>query len=449
MIAASVAIEQVEALQREGVDEFHFYTLNRAELTYAICHALGLRAPRGRTATERARRPEPTMPSSSTRDCAASPRMRQRCSRERILVLDGAMGTMIQRHRLDEADYPRRALRATGRSDLKGNNDLLTLTQPGRSSRTSTRATSRPAPTSSRPTPSTRRAISQADYGLQALVAELNSRSRAPRARGRRCSTRRAAGAPRFVAGALGPDQPHRLALAGRQRSGLPQRHLRRAGRRPTARQRAALVDGGVDLLLIETIFDTLNAKAALFAVERAVRGARRASCRSWSPARSPTPRGRTLSGQTIEAFWNSVRHARPLVDRASTARSARGSCGPTSRSCRASPTRYVCALPNAGLPNAFGEYDETPAETAAMLRRVRASGLRQHRRRLLRHDAGAHRARSREAVARLRAARAADVPSRSCRLSRARAAQHRPDSAVRQRRRAHQRHRLGASSAS
>ena len=168
---------------------------------------------------------------------------------------------------------------ATRRATCKGNNDLLTLTQPRSIARDPPRATSRPARTSSRPTPSTRTRISQADYGIEALVRELNlaaaqlARAAADDVRG----THRPAALRRRRAR---PHQPHGVALAGRQRPRLPQRHLRRARRPPTREATRALVDGGADLILVETIFDTLNAKAALFAIEARARRAGRSTCR-------------------------------------------------------------------------------------------------------------------------------------------------------------------------
>ena len=171
------------------------------------------------------------------------------------------------------------------------------------------------------------------------------------------------------------PDEPHGLAVAGRERSRLPRRHASTSSSRPTPRRRARWCAAASDLLLIETIFDTLNAKAAIFAVQGVFEelGVELPLIISGTITDAS---GRTLSGQTTEAFWNSIRHARAARGRPQLRARRDGSCGRTCRSWRASRTRYVCAYPNAGLPNAFGEYDETPQETAEILREFADVGL-------------------------------------------------------------------------
>jgi 5-methyltetrahydrofolate--homocysteine methyltransferase len=266
------------------------------------------------------------------------------------------MGTMVQRHKLGEADY-RGDRFADHPKDLKGNNDLLLLTRPdviaastrlsgGRRRHHRDQHLQRP------------RVISQADYGLEALAYELNVAG--ARLAREVCDeyTAKDPDKPRFVAGVLGPTSRTLFDLARRQRPRLPQRHLRRAGRR--LHRRARPVEGGADLLLIETIFDTLNAKAAIFAVEKFFDDLGR----RWPVMISGTitdASGRTLSGQTAEAFWNSLRHANPLRS-ASTARSAPKELRPYVEELSRIADTHVSAHPNAGLPNAFGEYDETPA---------------------------------------------------------------------------------------
>ncbi len=274
---------------------------------------------------------------------------------EKMLVLDGAMGTMIQRHGLQEADYRGERFADHGH-DLKGNNDLLLLTRPdiiGGIHREYLEAGADILETCT----FNSTAVSQADYKLEAIVYELNVAG-AALAR-RLCDEFTAANPakPRFVAGVLGPtsrtasispdvnDPGYRNvtfdALVGDYREAI-----------------RGLVDGGADILLVETVFDTLNAKAALFAIEQFFETAGR----RWPVMISGTitdASGRTLSGQTAEAFWNSLNHIRPLsfgLNCALGARELRQYVEELSRVCDC----YISAHPNAGLPNAFGGYDET-----------------------------------------------------------------------------------------
>jgi 5-methyltetrahydrofolate--homocysteine methyltransferase len=288
---------------------------------------------------------------------------------ERIVVLDGAMGTMIQRHKLTEADY-RGARFAGSDRDLRGNNDLLVLTQPQIISdihRCYLEAGADIIETNT----FNATAISQADYGLQALVSEINHQA-AVLARTVADQYSESTRQPAFVAGALGP--------TSRMASMSPD--VNDPGFRAVSfdelvatycEATRALINGGVDLLLIETVFDTLNAKAAIFAVETVF---------DELALRLPLiisgtitdASGRTLSGQTTEAFWNSVRHAQPLAIGLNCALGARQLRPYIQELARVADTN-VCAYPNAGLPNAFGEYDETPEQTAELLREFAASG--------------------------------------------------------------------------
>ncbi len=274
---------------------------------------------------------------------------------QRLLVLDGAMGTMIQRHGLQEADY-RGTRFADHAHDLKGNNDLLVLTRPdiiGGIHREYLEAGADILETCT----FNSTAVSQADYNLSELVYELNVEG--ARLARRLCDEFTAANPakPRFVAGVLGP--------TSRTASISPD--VNDPGYRNVSFDELVtdyveairgLTDGGADILLVETVFDTLNAKAALFAIEQFFD----AAGRRWPVMISGTitdASGRTLSGQTAEAFWNSLRHVQPLsfgLNCALGAKELRQYVEELSRVCDC----YVSAHPNAGLPNAFGGYDET-----------------------------------------------------------------------------------------
>ncbi|MEA3109926.1 MAG: 5-methyltetrahydrofolate--homocysteine methyltransferase [Gammaproteobacteria bacterium] len=290
--------------------------------------------------------------------------------RERLVILDGAMGTMIQRHRLSEADF-RGSRFAQWRSDLRGNNDLLTITQPqiiGAIHRDYLLAGADIISTNTfNSTP-----VSQSDYRMESLIGELNLTA-ARVARQAADEVGAATGRQCFVAGALGP--------TGRTASLSPD--VNDPGFRNTtfddlvagySEAARALVDGGVDALLIETIFDTLNAKAALFAVREVLDGAG-IDLPIIVSGTITDASGRTLSGQTTEAFWNSIRHARPAIVGLNCALGGKQLRPYIEELSRIADT-HVCAYPNAGLPNAFGEYDETPAETAETLREFAMSGF-------------------------------------------------------------------------
>src|ERR1700736_4435439 len=290
--------------------------------------------------------------------------------KRRLVILDGAMGTMIQRHRLGESEF-RGSRFADWRSDLRGNNDLLTLTQPQIIAGIHREYLLAGADVISTNTFNSS-AVSQADYGMQSLVGELNLGS-ARLARQTADEVTAQTGRQRFVAGALGPTSRTASLSPDVNDPGFRNVSFDELvdGYSTAAR---ALVEGGVDLILIETVFDTLNAKAALFAVREVLDG-----CATDLPivvsGTITDASGRTLSGQTTEAFWNSIRHARPSVVGLNCALGGKQLRPYIEELSRIADT-YVCAYPNAGLPNAFGEYDETPAETAETLRDFAMSGF-------------------------------------------------------------------------
>ncbi len=289
---------------------------------------------------------------------------------ERIVLLDGAMGTMIQRHHLDEQAFRGERFRDYGR-DIKGNNDLLVLTRPDTIAAIHREYLEAGADIIETNTFNST-AISQADYGMEALVAEMNYRG-AQIAR-RTCDEfARAAGRPAFVAGALGPTS--RMCSMSPDVNDPAFRAVTFDDLVTTYSEAVrALLRGGVDLLLIETVFDTLNAKAAIYAVQTVFEelGVEVPIIISGTITDAS---GRTLSGQTTEAFWNSIRHAKPLAVGLNCALGGRQLRPYVAELSRIADT-HVCAYPNAGLPNAFGEYDEEPQETAEILHEFAASGL-------------------------------------------------------------------------
>ncbi len=289
---------------------------------------------------------------------------------ERIVIMDGAMGTMIQRRRLDEAAFRGERLRNSPR-DLRGNNDLLTLTQPEVIADIH-RAYLAAGVDLIETNTFNSNAPSQGDYGLEALVEELN-REAARLARRVADEFTAATGEPRFVAGAIGPT--NRTASLSPNVNDPGSRNITFDQLVATYSEATrALIEGGVDALLVETIFDTLNAKAALVAV-RSVLDELALDLPLIVSGTITDASGRTLSGQTLEAFWNSVRHARPAAIGLNCALGARQLRPYVAELARLADT-CVCAYPNAGLPNAFGEYDETPEMTAELLTEFAASGL-------------------------------------------------------------------------
>jgi len=282
--------------------------------------------------------------------------------KSRLLILDGAMGTMVQRHGLAEADY-RGERFASHPHDLKGNNDVLVLTRPEVISGIHHAYLEAGADIIETDT-FNGTSIAQADYGLEACVYEINAVAATLAKAAAEAWTARTPGKPRFVAGAIGPTN-RTLSISPDVNNpafrGVTFGQLRDA----YAEQARGLLDGGADLLMVETIFDTLNAKAALVAIEEVFegRGARVPVLVSVTVADRS---GRTLSGQTIEAFWLSVAHARPFSVGLNCALGAR-EMRPHLVDLADIATCHVSCYPNAGLPNAFGQYDESPAETAAI----------------------------------------------------------------------------------
>jgi 5-methyltetrahydrofolate--homocysteine methyltransferase len=283
---------------------------------------------------------------------------------KRILVIDGAMGTMIQRHKLEEADY-RGERFASWHSDVKGNNDLLSITQPEIIIGIHLQYLEAGADIIETNTFSAT-TIAMADYEMQSLAYELNVASaKCARQAIERYQLTTNNTVPKFVAGAVGPLNKT-LSLSP---------DVNNPGYRAVTfdevvaayyEQITGLVDGGVDVLLIETIFDTLNAKAAIFAAKKYFRE-KGIELPIMISGTITDASGRTLSGQTLEAFYVSVAHANPLsvgLNCALGASEMRSHIEELSQiaSC------YVSAYPNAGLPNAMGEYDEAPHQTAHFL---------------------------------------------------------------------------------
>ncbi len=289
--------------------------------------------------------------------------------RERILLIDGAMGTLIQGFAPGEAEF-RGERFADWESDVKGNSDLLSLTQPDMI-RSIHRQYLEAGADIVLTNTFTATSIAQADYGMQDLAREINEA--AARLAREVCDELSTTERPRFVAGSLGP--------TNRTASISPD--VNDPGARNVSYdelvaayldQARGLVDGGADLLLVETVFDTLNAKAAIFALETLFEE----HGRRWPVIISGTitdASGRTLSGQVTEAFWNSVRHVRPLAVGLNCALGAADLRPYVAELSRLADT-FVSTHPNAGLPNAFGEYDETPDQMAKVVGEFATGGI-------------------------------------------------------------------------
>jgi 5-methyltetrahydrofolate--homocysteine methyltransferase len=291
-------------------------------------------------------------------------------ARQRVLLLDGAMGTQIQGLGLDEAQF--RGERFVAREcALKGDNDLLALTQPQAIEDIHLAYALAGADILETNTFSST-SIAQADYGMQAVVYELN-RDAARLARRAALKAERIDGKRRFVAGAVGPTNRTASISPDVNNPGFRAVTFDML-REAYAEQVAGLIDGGADLILIETIFDTLNAKAAVFACEQtfAAKGARLPLMISGTITDRS---GRTLSGQTPTAFWHSLRHARPFAIGLNCALGAAAMREHLAEIAEVADT-FVSAYPNAGLPNEFGLYDETPATMAAELGGFARDGL-------------------------------------------------------------------------
>ncbi|HQV79635.1 MAG TPA: methionine synthase, partial [Agitococcus sp.] len=290
---------------------------------------------------------------------------------QRILIIDGAMGTMIQRHKLQEEDY-RGSRFADWPHDVKGNNDLLVLTQPqiiaGIHDAYCAAGADILETNSFNST-----VVSQADYHMEELVYELNVEAARVARQVADKWTAKTPQKPRFVAGILGPTS--RTCSISPDVNDPSYRNVTFDELVTNYLQATeGLVAGGVDILLIETVFDTLNCKAAIFAVQEFFKQSGTTLPVMISGTITDAS-GRTLSGQTAEAFWNSVRHGNLLSIGFNCALGA-DAMRPYIKEISEKADIFVSAHPNAGLPNAFGEYDETPEQTAAMVGEFAQSGL-------------------------------------------------------------------------
>jgi 5-methyltetrahydrofolate--homocysteine methyltransferase len=290
----------------------------------------------------------------------------------RIVILDGAMGTMIQRLRLGEAQYRGERFRDFGR-EVKGNNELLSLTQPTVIRDIHEGYLAAGADIIETNTFGATR-IAQADYDMAELAAEMNRASaRLARAACDKFSTPEH---PRFVAGALGPT-PKTASISPDVNDPGARNITFEELRVAYYEQVQALVEGGADLLLVETVFDTLNAKAALFAIDEYFEAS--GECLPIIISGTVTDAsGRILSGQTVTAFWHSVRHARPLAVGLNCALGAALMRPYLQELAKAAQDTYISCYPNAGLPNPMSEtgFDETPEVTSRLLREFAAEGL-------------------------------------------------------------------------
>lgn len=284
---------------------------------------------------------------------------------KRILVIDGAMGTMIQRHKLTEQDY-RGERFANWHCDVKGNNDLLCLTQPAIITGIHLQYLEAGADLIETNTFSST-SIAMADYDMQSLAYELNvAAATCVKEAIKQYQSKHPNAPQKYIAGSIGPLNKT-LSLSP---------DVNNPGYRAVSfdevvvaytEQIKGLVDGGSDVLLVETIFDTLNAKAAIFAIKEYFRKINKPELPIMISGTITDASGRTLSGQTLEAFYTSIQHANPLsvgLNCALGAQEMRSHVEELAQIC----TCYTSAYPNAGLPNAMGEYDETPEQTAAFI---------------------------------------------------------------------------------
>lgn len=294
------------------------------------------------------------------------------CLEERILILDGAMGTMIQRHQLTEADFRGDRFKDHPK-DVKGNNDLLSLTQPEVIKDIHREYLSAGSDIIETNTFSST-SIAQADYGMESLAYELNVAAARLAKEAAEEFTAQNPDKPRFVAGAIGPTNKT-LSLSP---------DVSNPGYRAVTFDEVAqayyeqvhgLSDGGADMLLIETIFDTLNAKAAIYAIKKYFRESGKPELPIMISGTITDASGRTLSGQTLEAFYFSVKHAHPLSVGLNCALGGK-QMRPYMEELSKIAECYVSCYPNAGLPNAMAEYDETPEDTAGVLKEFAEAGF-------------------------------------------------------------------------
>jgi 5-methyltetrahydrofolate--homocysteine methyltransferase len=292
--------------------------------------------------------------------------------KERIVVLDGAMGTMIQRYGLGEADYRGERFKDHGRS-LKGNNDLLQISRPDivrAIHEQYLRAGADIVETNTFGATS----VAQADYGLEGAAREMNVAG--ARIAREVCDAFSSADKPRFVAGALGPT-PRTASISPDVNDPAARNTSFAELRAAYLEQAEGLLEGGCDLFLVETVFDTLNAKAAIFALDELMEtsGERLPVIVSGTVTDAS---GRILSGQTVSAFWHSVRHARPLAIGLNCALGAALMRPYIEELARIAGETFVSCYPNAGLPNPMSEtgFDETPEVTAGLLEEFARAGF-------------------------------------------------------------------------
>lgn len=285
----------------------------------------------------------------------------EECLQQRILIIDGAMGTMIQRYNLEEKDFRGKRF-ADWPTDLQGNNDLLNITQPQIIEAIHLQYLEAGADIIETNTFSST-SIAQADYQMQSIAYELNV---AAAKCARNAIKKFNSAEPKFIAGAIGPLNKTLSLSPDVNNPGYRSVTFDEVAAAYTE-QIKGLVDGGVDLLLIETIFDTLNAKAAIFAIKNFFRNSGIPELPIMISGTITDASGRTLSGQTLEAFYISVAHAKPLSVGLNCALGAT-QMRPHIEELSTLADCFTSAYPNAGLPNAFGEYDEQPHETAHII---------------------------------------------------------------------------------
>ncbi|QSB17997.1 methionine synthase [Pseudomonas sp. 15A4] len=295
----------------------------------------------------------------------------QQALQQRILILDGGMGTMIQSYRLEEEDYRGKRF-ADWPSDVKGNNDLLILTRPDVIGAIEKEYLDAGADILETNTFNATQ-VSQADYGMEALVYELNVEGARLARQVADAKTLETPDKPRFVAGVLGPTSRTCSLSPDVNNPGYRNVTFDELVENYTEATKG-LIEGGADMILIETIFDTLNAKAAIFAVQ-GVFDELGFELPIMISGTITDASGRTLSGQTTEAFWNSVRHAKPISVGLNCALGA-SELRPYLEELSNKAETHVSAHPNAGLPNEFGEYDEAPAEMAKVVEEFAQSGF-------------------------------------------------------------------------
>jgi 5-methyltetrahydrofolate--homocysteine methyltransferase len=291
---------------------------------------------------------------------------------QRILIIDGAMGTMIQRYKLEEADYRGERFK-DWHLDVKGNNDLLSLTQPHIIEEIHSQYLEAGADIIETNTFSST-TIAMADYEMQSLAYEMNVAAAQCARRAADKYTKLNPAKPRFVAGAVGPLNKTLSLSPDVNNPGFRALTFDEAMTAYTE-QVKGLVEGGVDIILIETIFDTLNAKAAIYATKKFFRDHNLPELPIMISGTITDASGRTLSGQTLEAFYTSVMHARPLSIGLNCALGA-AEMRPYIEELSQIASCYTSAYPNAGLPNAMGEYDEQPEQTAHFIEDWAAQGF-------------------------------------------------------------------------